>query len=110
MFFAPDDAQTGPHIVDCANLVVDQTEREGNDADHVLGHVRWDLRRSLRPRDPQSTGRENRAARGVDPPFELRSFRRERHDNVGVTAQTRAEVDAIGNRREQATKVGIKPS
>ena len=40
--FAPDDAESGPDVVDRAHLVVDETEGEGDLADDVLGDVGGD--------------------------------------------------------------------
>ena len=85
----PHQAKPRPGRVDRTHLVVDEPEREGELAHHVLGHVGRNLRRLLRPGDPAAAIREHGPAERVDPTLELRAARHEEDDDISRTQPRR---------------------
>ena len=77
---APHDPQAGPHVVDGADLVVDESEREEHLAHRVFGDVGRHLARLLRPRDPQAAVDVEHVEQLRHSPLEIGALGVEGHD------------------------------
>src|SRR5215210_6547380 len=80
---APDEAHRLPALVDCAALVVDEPGVEADFLDGVEVEVGLDLRRLLRPGDPQAVGRIERVAQSDEAPLQVCAARGEEDDDSG---------------------------
>ena len=90
-----DEAKRLPALVDRAALVVDEPVREPDLLHRLEGEIAVDLRRFLRPSDPQAVrGVEPRLQR-VEAPFEIPARRREEDDDPGA----RLRPELLGERR-----------
>src|SRR6187401_74283 len=109
---AVDETEGLPPFVDRAALVVDEAVCEADLLHRLEGQVALDLRRLLRPRDPEPVGRVEGLLERREAPLELRARRREVDDD----ADSRLRAELLGERRPgvvltggHATRRGARP-
>src|SRR5512142_1972162 len=90
VFAPPDEAESLPVAVDRTALVVDQAGRQADPLDGVEVEVGLELRRLLRPRDPEPVGGVERVAERREPPLQVGPVGREQDDHAD--AGLRAEL------------------
>src|SRR5215210_2733554 len=81
---AVDEADGLPGLVDRDRLVVDEPGLEPDALDIVEGEVGLELRRLLRPRDPETVGLRERALQVRKAAAKLVAARREEDGHVGA--------------------------
>src|SRR3954451_11129538 len=99
------EAQPRPRLVDRADLVVDEPALERNLADDVLGQVGLDVRRALRPRDPESAVGEDRPFERVEAALQRRAGREEADDDVELAPRAASGRHAVGQLPERGVEI-----
>ena len=110
-----DEPQARPGLVDRADLVVDQPDRERELADDVLGQVGRHARRPLRPGDPQPAGRVDRLRERLAGGARARRARAKKATTTSSGPTARAlDLHVVGGgrarRRTPAARSGTRPA